>query len=277
MNVLTLIASRRSRGNSKVLALEASEGAERAGAKVELLNMTELSIDACQGCLRCVFNGSCSSDDDMGPLLKKIIQADCLIVSAPTYLLSPAAVVKKLIDRALVIALYADELSERKRAALTISVAGKEDWNPTGPEVLNQFALAYGFPIFNYLEAYAPGPGEILLQNSSIKEAGDLGYGLVEHVRGNLEARKPTPTQCPACYSRSFRLLGDNLVQCPFCLVKGEMDGQGGIRITSDIVKDSFWEPGHRKHHLEDWIKATRGTYLENRAEIKEKLKKYFI
>jgi hypothetical protein len=275
--VLTLMASRRLRGNSHVLALEAAAGAESYGAEIEMLNLTELRIDTCEGCLRCVFKGKCSADDDMEMLLKKIIAADGLIVSCPVYLLSPAAVIKKLVDRALVIALYADELFNKRRGALTITSAGKEDWNPLGLEMLNQFALAYGFPIYNYLEAYAPGPAEILLQDRLLAETGNLGAGLVKYIQGEAEARIVEPNQCPSCYSRSFRFLGNLQVQCPICLVKGEIDSSGNITILSDITKDSFWEPGHRKSHLEEWVKATRGPYLENRPKIREKLKKYFI
>ncbi|MBT9167475.1 MAG: hypothetical protein DDT19_00813 [Syntrophomonadaceae bacterium] len=41
------------------------------------------------------------------------------------------------------ISLYADELVEKKRGALTITVAGKPDWNPIGMEMMNQFAFSY--------------------------------------------------------------------------------------------------------------------------------------
>ncbi|MBS4023496.1 MAG: flavodoxin family protein [Dethiobacter sp.] len=273
--ILALVASRRKYGNSHVLALEAMAGAKSAGSDVELLNISDLQIDFCEGCLRCVFTGKCSGKDDMGLLLAKILEADGLIVSAPVYLLSPASVIKKLLDRALVIALYADELSERLRGALTISVAGKEDWSPLGPEILNQFALAYGFTVYNYLEAFAPGPGEILLQDEVVTQANTLGHGLVEYVLGKAQPRTPDPGQCPVCYSRSFRFLGGRNVQCPICLIKGELEESGIIRITSDLKKDSFWEPGHRKRHLEEWIKVTRVTYLKNRALIKDKQKKY--
>lgn len=273
--ILTLVASRRSPGNSELLAREASAGAELAGAHVELLNIAKLNIAPCEGCLGCVFRGKCAEQDDMDMLIEKFLEADGLIVSAPIYLLSPASVVKKIMDRALMMALYIDELSQRKRGALSLSVAGKADWNPIGMEVLNQMALSYGFPIFNYLETYAPGPGEILLQEDTIEETHNLGYGLVKYIEGNSPARAPEENQCPSCYSRSFRLLGNNRVQCPFCLVEGTMDSQGAIHIPEEILNDAFWTPKHRKRHLEDWIKATRGVFLKNRPAIKEKLEKY--
>jgi multimeric flavodoxin WrbA len=276
MDILALVASRRSPGNSELLALEAAAGAEMAGAKVEKINMADLNIKACAGCLRCVFKGSCSGDDDMGMLLQKLLHADGLIVSAPTYLLSPAAIIKRIVDRGLMMSLYIDELAERRRGAVTISVAGKNDWNPLGMEMLNQFSLVYGYPVVDYLEAFAPGPGEILLQDEVVSSANQQGKRLVEYLQGKAEAKPAAANQCPCCYSRSFRLLGGNRVQCPFCLVEGTIAPDGTIHIPDEVLEDNFWTPGHRKRHLEDWIKATRGVFLQNREEVKERLKKYY-
>lgn len=275
MKILTLIASRRSPGNSEILAKEASTGAERAGATVEMINIAAFNIAACEGCLACVFRGKCGEEDQMGILVEKLLKADGLIVVAPIYLLSPAAIIKKVMDRALMMSLYADELAEKKRGALTITIAGKADWNPIGMEMMNQFALSYGFPVYNYLEAYAPGPGEILLQEETMQAVGVLGEGLANFLQGKEEARKPLPNQCPSCYSRSVRLLGDNKIQCPFCLVEGTLDKNYQINVPKEALEHAFWTPAHRKRHLEDWIKATRGRYMQNRAAIKEKLLKY--
>lgn len=275
MKILSIIASRRSPGNSDVLARTAAAGAEKAGAEIEILNISNLKVAACEGCLACVFRGKCQEEDEMSILIEKLLQADGIIVAAPIYLLSPASIIKKIMDRALMMSLYIDDLSGRRRGALTMTIAGKADWNPVGMEMMNQFALSYGFPVFNYLEAYAPGPGEILLQDETMSEVESLGAGLVAYLQGETEARTPSSNQCPSCYSRSVRLLGDNKIQCPFCLVEGTLDSSGNIHIPQEELEHAFWTPAHRKRHLEDWIKATRGVFLQNRAAIKEKLKQF--
>jgi multimeric flavodoxin WrbA len=276
MKILTLVASRRSPGNSEILATQAAQAAKRAGADIEIINITNMNISPCEGCLACVFRGKCREEDQMDMLVEKLLAADGLIVSAPIYLLSPASTIKKVMDRALMMSLYIDDLIGRQRGALTITVAGKEDWNPVGMEIMNQFAYAYGFPVYNYLEAYAPGPGEILLQDDTIAEVDRLGEGLVAFIKGEAEARKPDSNQCPSCYSRSVRLMGENKIQCPFCLVEGTLDQNFNINIPSDVLDDAFWTPAHRKRHLEEWIKATRGRFIQNRSAIKEKLDKFF-
>lgn len=275
MKILTLIASRRSPGNSEILAKQASAGARQAGATVEIQNIAVFNIAACEGCLACVFRGKCGEEDQMGILVEKLLKADGLIVVAPIYLLSPASIIKKIMDRALMMSLYADELADKRRGALTITIAGKSDWNPIGIEMMNQFALSYGFPVYDFLEAYAPGPGEILLQEETMQTVNTLGEGLVSYLQGQAESRKPLPNQCPFCYSRSVRLLGGNKIQCPFCLVEGTLDQGYQINVPKEALEHAFWTPAHRKRHLEDWIKATRGRYMQNRATIKEKLEKY--
>lgn len=270
--ILTLVASRRSPGNSELLAKQAAAGAGQAGAQVEFINIANLKIAACEGCLACVFRGKCREEDQMDVLTEKILAADGLIAAAPIYLLSPASVVKKIMDRALMMSLYVDDIMEKRRGALTLTVAGKADWNPVGMEVMNQFALSYGFSIFNYLEAYAPGPGEILLQDGLMEEVKKLGGQLVHYLDGQTNARTPEPSQCPYCYSRSVRLLGQNRIQCPYCLLEGTLEAGGRIHIPQENLDDAFWTPKHRKRHLEDWIKATRGMYLKNRTAVKEKL-----
>ncbi len=273
-NILVLSASRRSHSNSELLARQVMTGAEQNGAQVEFLNLTSLHINSCEGCLGCVFRGKCSSQDDMGLLVEKFLEADGLILSAPIYILSPASIIKRIMDRALMMSLYIDEL-DRCRGSVTLTAAGKADYNPVGIEMLNQFAFAYGYPVYDYLEAYAPGPAEILLQDNLMAQAAALGSGLVNYLRGNEKRRPPAPNQCPSCYSRSFRLLANNTVQCPFCLIEGSLDEQGHVHVEASMLEDAFWTPKHRKRHLEDWIKATRGPYLKNRSLIKEKLKKY--
>ncbi len=274
--ILVLTASRRSPGNSEILARAAAQSARGYGATTEIINISSLDIEACGGCLRCVFKGDCSGKDQMAMLFDKMLKADGLIVSAPIYLLSPAAVIKKLIDRALMMSLYIDEVAQRRRGALCITVAGSARWNPFGVEVLNQLALAYGFPVYNYLEAYSPGPGEVLLREETMAEAVKLGRGLVKYLQGEEEARAPGPAQCPFCYSRSFRLLGATGIMCPVCLAEGKITGEGTVDFRPESREESFWEPAHRKRHLEEWVRATRGVYLENRSEIKKRIQEFY-
>ncbi|MHB1419181.1 MAG: flavodoxin family protein [Bacillota bacterium] len=279
LKILGIIGSKRPLGNSEVLMQEAVQGAEKEGAQGELIHLADLNLQFCRGCLACVFKGGgCAiKNDDMPEFLNKIMEADALLVAAPTYVLSPAAVIKTVCDRSLMMSPYLDELSKRKRAAATITVAGNGQWNPLGLEMLNQFALILGYPVVDYLEAYQPGPGEVLLNDSLIEAANQLGRKVVRNIQGEDAPRIPEINQCPHCYGKAFELGSDGKVTCKICLATGEISNSGSeVSIKFDTTEGhNFWSWEHRMAHQQDWIIPTRDRYLANRLLIKEKLAKY--
>ncbi|MHB1126683.1 MAG: flavodoxin family protein [Bacillota bacterium] len=279
LKVLGIIGSKRPLGNSEVLMREAVQGAEQEGAQAELIRLADMNLQFCRGCLACVFKGACAiKDDDMPGFLEKIMEADAMIVAAPTYVLSPAAVIKAACDRSLMMSPFLDELSRRKRAAATITVAGNGQWNPLGLELLNQFALILGYQVVDYLEAYQPGPGEVLLDDSLIEAAYQLGQKVVRSAMGEETPRVPENNQCPHCYGKAFEINSEGKITCKICLATGELKNNGsGTVINFDNADDGhyFWSWDHRMAHQHDWIIPTRDRYLAKRMLIKEKLTKY--
>jgi len=276
--ILGLVASRRKRGNSNLLVKQALKGAARAGAEAELLDLTSLNVETCRGCLSCVFKGSCPQEDDMEYFLDKAISADGVVLAAPTYLLTPAARLKLLLDRFLMFSPRLDEVASKDRAAVTFTVAGSSLWNPLGLELVNQFALGLGFPVIDYREAYAPGPGEVVLQEQLMEDVFSLGGKLLYFLEGREEKRGPDPFQCPVCFGKVFRRVRNGRVECPMCLIKGQViQGETGeaLHFSEEEIHDHFFTPDHRRRHIEEWIKKTREPYLNKLGEIKEKLKAY--
>lgn len=277
--VLGITCSYRRLGNCDVLLQEALLGAKEAGAEVEYLRLSDLHIKSCRGCLNCVFKGGCViKNDDMALLWDKLKEYDGLLIAAPTYLFSPAGIVKMAIDRAMIGSRELDALSGRHRAAATISVAGNNKWNPLGLEILNTFPLAYGYNIVNYLEAYAPGPGETLLDDKVVADAHHLGASVVKALEGSPEKKKPAPGQCPVCYSRAFKLATPGEVRCCTCGISGKIiatENNWEIDINRSDMSNHFWTLNHRHEHLEQWVIPSKEVYLGKREAIKEKLKKY--
>ena len=280
--ILGLVASHRKNGNSDLLVRQALKGAKETGAKTSIINLTSLNIENCRGCLSCVFKGKCPIDDDMSYFIEQTLAADGLIVAAPTYLLSPAARLKQVMDRFLMYSPRLDEIDSKKRAAVTFSAAGNSLWNPLGVELINQFALASGFTVIDYREAYAPGPGEILLQEQLMEDAFNLGNKIVLYLDNKEEKREAESFQCPVCYGKAFsKLEEENDIQCPICLIKGKIiKGEGEkdekLYFPEDEINNHFFTPNHRRHHLENWIKKTKEPYINKLEEIKEKFNYYF-
>ncbi|GAW91465.1 flavodoxin family protein [Calderihabitans maritimus] len=277
MQILGIVASKRRLGNSDVLVREALEQAREAGAETEILYLDEYDLKGCRGCLACAYKGRCSLEDDMAVILEKLWLADGLVFAAPTYIFSPVAVVKALTDRALMLSPRLKDLEKRRRKAVTISVAGNPRWNPLGLEFLNQMVLAYGFSVLRGLEAYAPGPGEVLLQPELIAQVREAASFLVESLT-NPQLSEPAaePNQCPVCRGRVFRITSTGDILCPICLTRGRITGKGSnLSLEFEPGEEHFWTPQHRQEHLVNWILETRKRFRENLKAVKEAQKKY--
>ncbi|WP_366921830.1 flavodoxin family protein [Metallumcola ferriviriculae] len=266
--ILGFVGSKRRLGNSDVLVRTVLSKCADMEAEVEIIYLDELDIRICRGCLACAFKGACVQKDDMTELISKMLKADGLVIAAPTYLFSPSGIIKTMIDRALMMSSYLDEV-DISRPAVSITVAGNKLWNPLGVEFLNQFCFAFGFSVIDYLEAYAPGPGEVTLNDDSMVSAEQLGVKLLDP---EAKRRQPDGYQCPVCFSRCVRISDKDNAQCAFCLTESSIKED---RLEVKENQESFWTPDHRKRHLAEWIFVTKDRFMENRQQIKENLSKF--
>src|SRR4030042_960222 len=87
-------------GNTAARLDAVLEGASKAGAEVERLNITDLRIEACDSCGSCDSTGECGAkDDDMVMIYRKIREVDALVIASPIFFMSVTAQLKALIDR----------------------------------------------------------------------------------------------------------------------------------------------------------------------------------
>lgn len=108
--ILGLVASQRKLANGEILIKEVAASAGR-DCQLELLRLADLKLDLCRGCYTCLIPGKlCPLDDDLYYLVEKIKTADGIILSAPCYILGPAAVTKVLGDRIIALAQLIDDL-----------------------------------------------------------------------------------------------------------------------------------------------------------------------
>ncbi|HAA83757.1 MULTISPECIES: flavodoxin family protein [Thermodesulfobacterium] len=102
MKVLGVLGSPHKNGGSAQLLLAALKGAEREGAKTELVSVYDGEIKPCIGCIHdeepnCKF--PCIFEDYGKIILEKIYEADGIIFSTPIYWFAPSGQLKNLIDR----------------------------------------------------------------------------------------------------------------------------------------------------------------------------------
>jgi multimeric flavodoxin WrbA len=111
-----------------MLVRQALQGAVAEGAAVRMLRLTDLHLDSCTGCMRCVIGGKpCPLNDDMAWLVETIQAAEGLVLAAPTYFLGAPAVIKLVLDRLLMVAGRVNEPQPPARPAVTLVAAGLRD------------------------------------------------------------------------------------------------------------------------------------------------------
>ena len=110
-----------------------------------LLNISDFNIQHCTGCDSCVRKKPCpqSSDDDMPEIEKKLIDADGIIIAAPSYFTSVPGVLKDFIDRSRAMKMNDHQLKDKVFGAITyagLRYGGQEHV----VDVLNRYALGQG-------------------------------------------------------------------------------------------------------------------------------------
>ena len=105
MKALFINGSPRKNGNTAQLLKRAMEGAQEAGAEVELVNLYDRSLNykGCMSCFACKVKGGkkgvCSFKDDLQPILQKAVEADVLVCGSPNYCGYPTAALRAFMER----------------------------------------------------------------------------------------------------------------------------------------------------------------------------------
>jgi multimeric flavodoxin WrbA len=99
MKVIGICGSRRKGGNSEILLKAALARARECGCKTEFIGLYDKDIELCDGCCKCDVTQACEIDDDMKGIIKKIMAADSVIFSTPTYFGDVSGTMKNFLDR----------------------------------------------------------------------------------------------------------------------------------------------------------------------------------
>ena len=274
--ILGVVGSARRWGNSELMVRQVIRGVQTAGSSAQMIRLTSLRLESCTGCMRCAIGGKpCPLNDDMAWLIEAVQDADALVLAAPTYFLGPAAVVKLVLDRLLMVSAPSDGNPLPLRPAVTIITAGLAGWRGMSLPFLNVLVAAFGFRPIESLNAIAPGPGEVLLDEALMDQAFAAGERL---GRGELDPAPAPHGVCPVCRSDSF-ILRDDLAICPICgreAAIGQND-QGALRLYFDAASatEHRLTPEALHEHMESWVRATGPRFMARRSEIKSRRRPY--
>jgi multimeric flavodoxin WrbA len=99
LKILSINGSRRKKGNTECLLQSILTPAENGGAQTESIFLGDYNIGACTGCEGCSSSWECIIKDDFSQIIKKIDEAEGIILASPTYWYSVTSDMKRFIDR----------------------------------------------------------------------------------------------------------------------------------------------------------------------------------
>jgi multimeric flavodoxin WrbA len=179
--ILGVVGSPRKNGNTHILVASILEGAEKQGARTEVLLLGDLAIAECDGCHACWQGKDCCKNDDMNGVYQKIIESDAIVFGTPVYWYGPTALMKAFIDRFVYFNCPANREKIRGKSAV-IAVPFEEDNPETAALVVAFFEKSLSYLQMNLVgRVIVPGvgdKGEILKKAHSLKEARELGRSL---------------------------------------------------------------------------------------------------
>ncbi len=197
MKVLGIFGSPRRGGNTEILLEEALKGAEKEGAKVDRLYISDFTLTPCKECHGCDRTGNCVILDDMQKIYPRLLESDGVILASPIFFYGVTAWVKALIDRSQAFWARKYLLKDpslgkegKKRKGFFISVGATK-----GPRVFDGAVLTVKY-FFDVLNAEYVGElvfrgveakGDILKDPEALQQAFEAGKRLTSDLKKSKE------------------------------------------------------------------------------------------
>jgi NAD(P)H-dependent FMN reductase len=178
--VLGLVGSPNREGRTYQAVTAALEGAAKAGAHVELVQMADHVVEACKDCLpwECKDTLKCAYPDTaFEHLSQKLLHCGALILGAPIYWWDTTGMVRYLILK--MFRVYARSAPLAGLPALGIGIAGG-----TGNGLVSGLRPVYHFFQMLQMRALEPLPVTRFNWDAALVRAGELGAVLAGMARG---------------------------------------------------------------------------------------------
>jgi hypothetical protein len=214
----------------------------------------------------------------MHALWQQLQWADGFILSAPTYFLGPAGIIKLLIDRLFEYSLALGQA--RRRPAALMLTAGLREWDSFSMPILTMLAGVLQLDVVGKLTAYRPGPSEVLLDEDTMRLAADLGRRVAKprtSAKPPVTKSKPTGAQCPQCGTSLIQLVEGSTVECALCQAQGRVLFEGktvNIR-WGQTQGHNRWSPGALAKHFSEWVLRTGPVFQKHRDRIEALKERY--
>lgn len=141
MKVLAINGSARKEGNTAIAIKAVLDPIIKDGTETEIVNLAGKQIRGCTACYKCKenLNQKCVIEDDVNEIIGKMLNADAIILSSPTYFADMSTELKALIDRSGVVARCNGNMLKRKVGAAV--VVGRRGGPVNAFDNINNFFL----------------------------------------------------------------------------------------------------------------------------------------
>ena len=212
MKLISLVGSPHGeKGSTAKLMRDVLKGAESLGAVNETIVLTGASVAPCRGCDVCHIKGFCAQKDSFRDIVRKISEADGVILGSPNYIFSVSAQLKAFMDRCCGI-VHCQSFMGKYGVSVVTSGGGDEE--PIA-DFMNHFLITTGIaPVGSVWATMGLIQGDDFPEDIR-KKAFDLGRCLVE----SWTARTMSPevkTKLDTFHQRMKQLMAYRKTEWPF-------------------------------------------------------------
>ena len=177
VRVTVLQGSPNTDGSTALLVDEFCRGARAAGHAVRVLNVAEMGISPCLGCVACGYEGPCVQDDDMDVVRPEILASDAIVFATPLYYYGMTSQLKTVIDR---FCSSNSSITNKRLRSVLIAVAWNADsWTFDALEAHYETLVRYlHLKDCGRLLGYGCGTPAMTRRSRFMKEAYALGQSL---------------------------------------------------------------------------------------------------
>ena len=297
--------------NCEVMVKQALLACKEAGHEIQFINVNDLDIKDCTGCISCVVSmcmgksGKCHLKDDCHILDDAIMEADGLIIACPTFEMGPSGTYRTVCDRfgpshdlsfrkvgieeGLAAgkdpATLPDMRSLKKRVAALISVGGAmtKNWTVFTLPTMYALPMTMGIDVVDTYEYWGAMATYSVVGRADVMERmTKLGRNIAEAVvceddAERMKWRGDHEGACPVCHCDLLTLSDDKKsIECPVCGIYGTFTVEDGKLLPhfppEQIARSRLFYAGKLEHSTE--IK-TCAAGPETMPDLKERLAPY--
>ena len=138
MKVLMINGSPKKDGNTALSLAEMAKVFDAEGVDYEVVQVGNLDVRGCVGCMQCFKNKKCAFDDIVNETQPKFAEADALVIASPVYFASANGTLISFLDRLF----YSASFDKSMKVGASVVVARRGGLTATFDELNKYFTIS---------------------------------------------------------------------------------------------------------------------------------------